>query len=186
MKSATITLILILSMSLVLATNGTGTLNISDNTTFDIVEGNITFSNASFFGTGNFNTSGLIISSSSLKNCTTIKGNFTIKKMSTGTERNVSGILDDAIQMTSYEGDFYKHPEFNITESYVSYSRMIASEGFLNESKCNKIFLGMRVEEEVVQKKYWFFWTRKETRLIFNPIVSYVCKEKLNEVEYCT
>lgn len=175
------TLTLILSISFVLAGNGTANFTTGRNINITNLTGDFLFSNNSLSITGNINTSGFIISSHSLRNCTTIKGNFIIKKMSTGTERNVSGILDNAIQMTSYEGDFYKYPEFNITKSYVSYARMIASETFLNKSKCSKIYLGTRIEKERIKRRFWF----DKIITTYNPIVSYICSEELKEVEYC-
>ncbi len=163
------------SMGIVSATNGTGTINLS--------ESNITLNPNLLKVSGNFSIFGNLNVSGRLYLGELIEGNFTIKSITIGTERNASGFLEDAIQMTSYEGDFYKHPELNLT-SEVTYASFIASERFLNESECVKLYVvGTRVELVELEKKWWQFWKNKD-KLVFNPIVAYVCEQKVNEVRY--
>ena len=39
----------------------------------------------------------------------------------------------------------------------------------------------MRVETKVTKRRFWF----DKTELILNPIMIYVCEEKLDHVRYC-
>lgn len=110
---------------------------------------------------------------------TKIEGDFIIRTMTIGTERDVEGILEDAMQMTSYEGDFYKYPELNVS-SEISYSKLIANKRFTNKSECKMFYLGTRAEVIKIDRRFWF----DSERMVFNPIISYVCEQKLNEIYY--
>ncbi len=170
---------ILLFLNLVSAINGTLKTNLTQGEFEDLVDLNIS---GNLFINQNINTLGFII----FKPSKVIYGNFTIRTLTIGTERNVSGVLEDAIQMTSYGGNFYMHPELNLSSELFgtfNYAKLIASERFVNESECVKIWLGTRAEVVEIEKSWWQFWKSK-TKIVYNPIIAYACEENLKEVNY--
>ena len=160
MKYIITILTIILSINLVFALNGTGTINLSES---NLSEGGLFIdSNSSLL---NLNIIGNLSTTGSLYLGELIKGNFIIKTMTIGTEK-VPGIVEDAIQMTSYEGDFYKHPELNVS-SEISTASFIASERFLNQSECTRFHLGVRGKVVKIKRRFWF----DSERIEFNDLV---------------
>jgi len=183
MKQILIILTIILSINLVFAMNGTGTINLSEsNFTANWSIGSFNFTGSPMFIAGNLNTTGFLTFEE--RECENITGDFVIRNIYIGTEKNESNksILDEVTYITYYEGDFFKHPEFNITEGYISggygyYEKL----DFFEDRDCKKSYIGMRAEWKITERKWWF--DKKE--LIFNPMMIYSCKEQLNHVRYC-
>ena len=137
------------------------------------------------FGTANFDVSGNIsanwgnfISWGSRMDYEIIKGNFTTKTITIGIEK-VPGILEEAIQIVSYEGDYFKHPEFKLSTG-ITTAEFIASERFLNQSECSRLFLGVRAKSVIIKRKFWF----DSERIEFYDEVAYICTQTLDEVWY--
>ncbi len=113
--------------------NGTcvygGVLNISDTMNMTEINGtfyatdNITFGNLTAVGIGN----------TTPKDMVNVTGNFTTISLTVGIE-TCDGFLEDALQMTSYEGDYWK---LNMTTD-ITRAEFIASRLFTNTSVCSK------------------------------------------------
>jgi len=131
--------------------------------------------NASFFVSGNIS---LFRFSLEPKNCTNLTGNFIRKSLTIGKgDNNFS--LSNAIQMTSYDGDFNKLNS-TYTESWINYAKNILSKDFTNESICTKLYLGVLVEENPEYRWYNF-----KSSLIFKPLIGYSCIRNFTQITYC-
>ena len=126
---------------------------------------------------GNLNITGNLIFMVQ-RNCTNRTGNFSIKSLTTGTEKE-RGIIEKAVKMISYDDDFKK---INSTyfETRVTYAKFIASEHFKNESKCTKIIVGTSAEINEESK-----WYNSKKPLLFYNFVSYYCIDRFTQITYC-
>ena len=167
MKITPIILLMILSLSLISADNisGNGTLNLSSD---------LNFSN---WGFGTLNISGNIMATGGTFSFgEKHEGNFTIKTITIGIEE-VPGFIEDALEIKSYGGDFYKYPELNLSIEITSYG-FASGEGFLNKSRCSRFKLGTRAKSIRIHRWWWF----DSERIEYYDEVMYVCEDKLNEV----
>lgn len=165
MKILSITLIMILSLSLISADN------MSENDTLNL-SGDLFLGN---FGTLNI-TSNIMATGGTFSFGEKYEGNFTIKTVTIGIEE-VPGFIEDALEIRSYVGDFYKYPELNLSTEIIT-SKFIASEKFLNNSQCSRFKLGTRAKSIRIHRWWWF----DSERIEYYDEVMYICEDKLNEV----
>jgi len=167
MRILSITLIMILSLSLISADNMSGneTLNLSNDV------------NLSNLGFGTLNLSGNIMATGgTISFGERYEGNFTIKTVTIGIEE-VPGFIEDALEIRSYVGDFYKYPELNLSTEIVT-SKFITSDKFLNNSQCSRFKLGTRAKSIRIHRWWWF----DSERIEYYDEIMYICEDKLNEV----
>ena len=133
--------------------------------------GEIDFTSGNLSTTGNLTVSGFI----TIGNCTNLTGNFTVKSLTIG-EEGFEGVLDNAIQMTSYDGDFN-----NLSmETEVTQAGFIASRTFTNRSLCTRLYMGT-----LAKKNPEYKWYKFKPSLIFKPITVYYCVKEYNWITYC-